>query len=76
MRRSIIPSDSQFCVSRGGNIESANHLLIHFPIFGMFWQHVKTWIGVESVDPQQVQDHSIQLAHSSGAFKSRRMFLL
>jgi len=50
VRRGIIQSNSQLCVSGCGNNETADHLAIHCPIFGELWHHVKTWIGV---DPQQ-----------------------
>jgi len=73
--RGIIPSDSQLRVSGCGNNESAYHLLIHCLIFGMLWQHVKTWIGVYLVDPQHVLDHFIQFAYSSRGFKPRRLLL-
>jgi len=57
------------------SLESADHLFIHCPIFGALWQHVKAWIGADSVDPQHIMDHFTQFAYSSGGFKSRRSFL-
>jgi len=66
--RGIIPPESQLYVSGCGNIESAYHLLIHCPIFGMLWQHVKVWICVSSTNPQHVLDHFIQSVFSSGGF--------
>jgi len=45
-RHGIIPIDSQLCVSGCGQNESANHLIIHCPIFGFLWQQVKGWFGV------------------------------
>jgi len=69
VRRGIISSDSQLCVSGCGNSETADHLLIHCPTFGELWHHVKTWIGVDLVDPQHIMDHFYQFAYSSGGFK-------
>ena len=54
LRRRGIPIDSQLCVSGCGQNETAEHLIIHCPTFGSLWQHVKTWLGVYSVDPQHV----------------------
>lgn len=75
VRRSIIPFDYKLCVSGCGNNKSADHHLIHCPIFGMLWHHVKTWIGVYLVNLQHVLDHFIQFSYSSGGFKHRRLFL-
>jgi len=47
VRRGIIPIDA--------------HLLIHCPIFGVLWQHVKTWIGFNSTDPRHILDHFTSL---------------
>ena len=74
-RRGIISLDSQFCVLGCGQIESANHLIIHCPLFGSFWQHVKNWLGVYFVDPQNVLDHCHQFRFSSGGYSPRRSFL-
>jgi hypothetical protein len=70
--RGIIPFDSQLCVSGCGSNESADHLVIHCPTFGEVWQHIRTWIGVHSVDPQHIMDHFIQFAYYSGGFKPRQ----
>lgn len=56
VRRDVIPIDSQLCVSRCGQNESANHLIIHCPIFGSLWKHVKTWLVVYFVDPKYITD--------------------
>jgi len=61
-------------VSGCGYNESAYHLLIHCPIFGSLWQHIKACIGVHFVDPQHILDHITQLAYSSGGFKPCRAF--
>jgi len=58
VRRGIIPI---VCVSGCGNNETTDHLLIHCPIFGVLWQHVKTWIGFNSTDPQDILDHFTNL---------------
>jgi hypothetical protein len=75
VRRGIINNDNQLCVSGCGQHESIDHLIIHFTIFGDIWQHIKSWIGVYSVDPQQVTNHFYQFVHSSGAYTPRWSFL-
>jgi len=75
MRRGVISTGSQLCVSGCGDNELLDHLLIHCPTFGFLWQHVKAWIGVYFVDPQHILDYFTQFAYSSGGFKSRRSFL-
>jgi hypothetical protein len=63
------------CVSGCGSDETIDHLLIYCPIFGVLWQHVKTWIGFYSVEPEHILDHFTQFAYSTGSFKQRRSFL-
>ena len=71
----VITVDSQLCVSGCGQHESADHLIIHCPIFGSLWQHVKTWLGVYFVDLQHVMDHFFQFVYSSGGYTPRHSFL-
>jgi hypothetical protein len=75
VRRGVITIDNQLCVSGCGQNETIDHLIIHCPVFGNLWQLVKSWIGVYSVDPQQVTDHFYQFAHSSGGYAPRRSLL-
>jgi hypothetical protein len=74
-RRGVISLDSQLCVSGCGQIESADHLIIHCPFFGSLWQHVRNWLGVYFVDPQCVLDHCQQFRFSTGGYYPRRSFL-
>jgi hypothetical protein len=74
-RREIISLDSQLCVTRCRQLESADHYIIHCPIFGSLWQYVKNWLGVYSVDPQNVTDHCQRFRFSTGGYFPRRSFL-
>jgi hypothetical protein len=74
-RRGIISLDSQLCLSGCGQIELADHLIIHCPIFGSLWQHVKNWLGVYFVDPQSVLDHCQQFRFSAGGYYPCHSFL-
>ncbi|RHN73183.1 putative transcription regulator mTERF family [Medicago truncatula] len=75
VRRGVITNENQLCVSGCGEQETIDHLIIHCTIFGDLWKHIKSWIGVYSVDPQQVTDHFYQFVHSSIAYTPRRSFL-
>jgi len=75
VRRGIISSDNQLCVSGCGQQETIDHLIIHCNIFGELWKFIKNLIGVYSVDPFQVTDHFNQFVHSSGGYAPRRLFL-
>jgi len=75
LRRGVISIDAQLCISGCGQIETAEHLIIHCPIFGSLWQLVKSWLGVYSVDPQHVMEYFHQFIYSSGGHTSRRSFL-
>jgi len=76
VRRGVITNDTQLCViGCGKKNETIDHLIIHCPIFGDLLQQIKTWIGVFSVDPQQVMDHYYQFVYSSGGYTPRRSFL-
>jgi len=62
VRRGVITFDNQLCVSG-------------CYIFGDLWKHIKSWIDVYSVDPQQGTDHFYEFFHSSGAYAPRRSYL-
>lgn len=73
--RGVITSASQLCDTGCGQNENIDHLIIHCPVFDNLWQYIKTWIGVFSVDPQQVMEHYYQFVHSWGGYAPRRSFL-
>jgi hypothetical protein len=70
-RRDIIANDSQLFVVGCGFNESADHLLLHCPIFGTLWQLVKDQIGVSSTDPYNINNHFTQFAYYTGGSKRR-----
>jgi len=63
------------CVSGCGKDESASHLFLHCHVYGSLWQHIRSWIGVSSVDTENVCEHFHQFFHYSGYSKARRSFL-
>ncbi|MCI19762.1 hypothetical protein A2U01_0040922, partial [Trifolium medium] len=73
--RNIISHDSQLCVSGCGGLESAHHLFLFCPVFVPLWGLVKSWIGISSADPDLLQDHFVQIIHSSRGMRARRSFL-
>jgi len=50
----IISSESRFCVSRCGQVESAQHLFLTCNTFGFL---VQFWIGFSGADTQVLSDH-------------------
>ena len=75
MRRGVITNDNQLCILGCGQQETIDHLIIHCNIFGDLWKHIKSWIGVYSVDPHQVTDRFNQFVYSSGGYAPHRSFL-
>jgi len=75
LRRGVINGDVIMCVSGCGMAESAPHLFIHCATFGTLWHLIRSWIGMSSVDPLNIDDHFIQFTHSTGHSKTRQSFL-
>ncbi|GAU16239.1 hypothetical protein TSUD_298710 [Trifolium subterraneum] len=57
----IISPEAQSCVAGCEDMESAQHLFISCSIFGSLWSSVRSWIGLSSVDPQNLADHFLSL---------------
>jgi len=70
-RRGIIPFEAQWCVSGCGHQESESHLFLTCSLFGQFLQLVRSWLGVYSADPSNIQDHFYLFCTSSSFAKSR-----
>jgi len=75
VRRHIISTYGHFCVSGCGHIESTQHLFLHCNLFSSLWMQVRTWIGFNLVDPNNIMDHFIQFSHFTGGSCARRNFL-
>jgi len=73
--RGVVTSVSQLCVTGCGQNENIDHLIIHCPVFGNLWQHIKAWIDVFFVTPQQVTEHYYQFIHSTGGSAPHRSFV-
>lgn len=74
-RRNIFMTEGVSCVSGCGFEESASHLFLHCDVFGSLWQHIRSWIGVNGVNPLNINDHFFQFIHYTGSSKARRSFL-
>jgi len=73
--RGIIQAGNIRCVAGCRIDESASHLFLHCELFGALWQHVRLWIGVSGVDPQNIHDHFIQFTHYIGHSRKCRSFM-
>lgn len=75
LRRRIIPSEAQWCVTGCGIQESENHLFLNCVVFGQIWQLVLNWLGVCATCLSNVMYHFSQFCTSSGCGTSRRSFM-
>lgn len=80
--RGIISSESRFCVSGCGQVESAQHLFLTCSTlfltcstFGSLWQLVRSLIGLSGADTQVLSDHFCQFIYSTCGLKARYSFL-
>jgi hypothetical protein len=73
--RGIISSETQSYVVGCGGIESTQHLFMPCSIFGSLWPVIRSWIGLSSVDPQNMSNHFLQFTFSSSGIRAQRSFL-
>jgi hypothetical protein len=73
--RGVINVEAYRCVLGCGQVEDAQHLFLSCSCFGSLWPLVRSWIGFDGVDHQDISDHFIQFTHYTGVMKSRRSFL-
>jgi hypothetical protein len=74
-RRGILAASDITCLSGCGMEETASHIFLHCEVFGSLWQHIRSWIGISGVHPQNISEHFFQFTHSLGHSKARRSFL-
>jgi hypothetical protein len=74
-RRGSLQDAAITCVAGCGYAEMASHLFLHCEVFSSLWQHVRSWIGVAGVDPQNIRDHFYQFIHVLGHSRKSRSFL-
>jgi hypothetical protein len=48
---------------------------LHCDVFGIIWQHVRSWIGVVGVDHHSLRVHFVQFTNYLGGTRARRSFL-
>ncbi|GAU49405.1 hypothetical protein TSUD_92510 [Trifolium subterraneum] len=75
MARNITSLDAHFCVNGCGELETANHLFLAFPIFAPLWTLVRSWLGIAPTTAELLQDHCAQFVASLGGSRIRRSFL-
>jgi hypothetical protein len=75
VRRGLLSVAAARCVAGCGHDESATHLFLHCDTFGSLWQHIRSWIGVDGVDPYEINDHFLQFTHYTGSSNKRTSFL-
>ncbi|KAK2401108.1 hypothetical protein QL285_050730 [Trifolium repens] len=75
VRRHIIASDAQLCVTGCGGVETAHHMFLSCPIFAPLWHLIRSWIGTFAADPFLLQDHFVQFVYSIGGTRACRSFL-
>jgi len=64
--RSVITNVAQLCTSGCSEVESSNHFILNYNIFGSFWFFVRDWLGFSLVDPRSISDHFVHYAHLTG----------
>ncbi|AES68870.1 hypothetical protein MTR_3g017430 [Medicago truncatula] len=72
-KRGILQVADARCVSGCDTDESASHLFLHCEVFGSLWQHIRSWIGVNGVDPQNITQHFYQFTHYTCHSKARKL---
>ncbi|GAU31357.1 hypothetical protein TSUD_19020 [Trifolium subterraneum] len=73
--RDILSSETPFCVSGCGAVESAHHLFLLCITFGSLWSLVSSWIESSLVDTHTISDHFAQFTLSAGVSRGRRSFM-
>jgi hypothetical protein len=71
----VIDTEACQCVSGCGQVEDAHHLFLLCPCFGSLWPLVRSWIGFDGVDHDDIADHFMQFTNYTGVLKSRRSFM-
>jgi len=57
--RDTIPQENYYCLSGCGQVESAQHLFLHYKVFSSLWRLVWSWIAFSSTEPQLILDRFI-----------------
>jgi len=75
VRRGLLNGEAASCIAGCGHDESTTHLFLHCDTFGLLWQSIRSWLGVEGVEPYDIIDHFYQFIHYTGSSKKRTSFL-
>jgi len=71
----ILQHHSQFCTNGCGLEKLAGHLFLSCPHFGWIWLLLRQWLGISSLDPLCLSDHSLQYSQIGENSKSLRSVL-
>lgn len=55
--RGVLSLESRQCVFGCGQVEDACPLFLRCPIVGMIWPILRSWIGFQGVDSQDILEH-------------------
>jgi len=58
-----------------GEVETIQHLFISCPIFAAVWGHIRSWLGIASVEPFRVIEHFYKFVYPAGGLRTRRACL-
>ena len=58
-----------------GQVETAQHLFLHYDNFRSLCQQVQLWLGISGVDHQSLGAHFFQFTNYLGGLRTRRSFL-
>jgi len=75
VRQGLLTAAAARCIAGCGHDESVTHLFLHCDTFGLLCQNIRSWIGVEGVEPYEISDHFFQFTHYTGSSKKRTSFL-
>jgi hypothetical protein len=74
VRRLVLHSDNNLCVSGCGFIETMDHLFVVCNFFGRVWELICNWLGIYYVCPGSITDHFFQFTHLAGMPRSSFVF--
>jgi hypothetical protein len=75
-RGNILHSNELACVANCGDTETTQHHFLSCAIFDNVWQHVRSWIGIDFVAPNMLQQHFAQFSYMAGMPRSSHIFFL
>jgi len=72
--RGVISNDTCLCVVGYGQVEDTRHLFLSISFFGSIWPLLRSWIGFDGANNQDITYHFTHFTFSIWALKSQRSF--